>query len=135
MRPSQLLPILGIIGNIAFGHSSSTLSFVPLTHCRPVANANSIFPQANICNMSPCAGVASPTLSSKIARGGAQSAQTSSSNESSKCPLRKLSVLLASSYGTGGVVYILIKAIRRVLPIAMEPFSKGAVPLSQLQLG
>jgi hypothetical protein len=73
-----------------------------------------------------------------IARGGAQQAQASSvsSNEQpSKCPLRKFSVLLASAYGTGGVMYSLIKAIRRVLPVAIEPFTQGAVPLSQFQLG
>jgi hypothetical protein len=34
------------------------------------------------------------------------------------------------------VVYILVKAIKRVLPIALEPFSKngGVVPLTQFQL-
>jgi len=37
-------------------------------------------------------------------------------------------------YGTGGVMYILIKAIRRVVPIALEPFGKTAVPMSQFQL-
>jgi len=38
-------------------------------------------------------------------------------------------------WGTFGVVYILAKAIKRVLPIALEPFNgKGAHPLSRLQL-
>lgn len=135
MRLSQLLTILGLIGNIAFGLSSSTLSFVPLTHSRTFANSNSFCNHSNIRNMAPCTIAARPALPSKVPRGGAQSAQNSSSNEPSKCPLRKLSVLFASSYGTGGVVYILVKAIRRVFPIAMEPFSKGATPLSQFQLG
>lgn len=42
-----------------------------------------------------------------------------------------------SLWGTGGVLYILFKAIIRVLPIALEPFKKGGdvVPLSQFQLG
>ena len=48
---------------------------------------------------------------------------------------RNVSVFLASLWGSGGVIYILAKAIKRVLPIAMEPFAKGAVPLSQLELG
>jgi hypothetical protein len=38
-------------------------------------------------------------------------------------------------YGTGGVIYILLKAIKRVLPIALEPFQKSAVPLNQFELG
>lgn len=42
---------------------------------------------------------------------------------------------VASIWGTAGVVYILAKAIRRVLPIAMEPFLETSVPLSQVQLG
>ena len=44
--------------------------------------------------------------------------------------------ILASLWGSCGVVYILVKAIKRVLPIAMEPFSKtvGVVPLTNFQL-
>ena len=44
--------------------------------------------------------------------------------------------VLASLWGSCGVVYILVKAIKRVLPIALEPFSKngGVVPLTQFQL-
>jgi len=43
---------------------------------------------------------------------------------------------LASLWGACGVVYILLKAIKRVLPIALEPFGKaeGVVPLTQFQL-
>lgn len=48
---------------------------------------------------------------------------------------KKASVLLTSLWGSGGVIYILAKAIKRVVPIAMEPFAEGAVPLSQIQLG
>mmetsp|Transcript_357 Transcript_357/g.685 ORF Transcript_357/g.685 Transcript_357/m.685 type:complete len:280 (-) Transcript_357:143-982(-) len=44
--------------------------------------------------------------------------------------------ILASLWGASGVAYILIKAIVRVLPIALEPFSKadGIVPLTNFQL-
>jgi len=44
--------------------------------------------------------------------------------------------VLASLWGASGVVYILAKAIKRVLPIALEPFAKGegVVPLTQFQL-
>jgi len=44
--------------------------------------------------------------------------------------------VLASLWGSCGVVYILAKAIKRVVPIALEPFMKGegVVPLTQVQL-
>ena len=44
--------------------------------------------------------------------------------------------VLSSLWGSCGVVYILAKAIKRVLPIALEPFGKGegVVPLTQFQL-
>jgi len=37
-------------------------------------------------------------------------------------------------WGTFGVVYILAKAIKRVLPIALEPFNGNLPPLSRVQL-
>jgi hypothetical protein len=43
--------------------------------------------------------------------------------------------VMASAWGTAGVAYILIKAIKRVVPIALEPFGKGAVALSRAELG
>ena len=46
--------------------------------------------------------------------------------------------LLASLWGTGGFCYILLRSIRKIAPIALEPFWKGtaeaAVPLSRPQL-
>lgn len=68
-----------------------------------------------------------------MSRGGALN-QAQGSSEAVKCPFTKFSKLASSIYGTGGVLYILSKAIRRVLPIALEPFSEGATPLTQLQL-
>lgn len=80
-------------------------------------------------------------LSSSTYRGGAISGtaiKTSSSpiNTGTKCPATTSATILASLYGSGGVIYILLKAIKRVLPIALEPFQGGSVqPLSTLQLG
>ena len=47
-----------------------------------------------------------------------------------------LGKVLSSLWGSCGVVYILAKAIKRVFPIALEPFMKaeGVVPLTQFQL-
>ena len=75
-------------------------------------------------------------------RGGALGASTaigsSSDNGDSVEKDLNLSVgnVLASLWGASGVAYILIKAIVRVLPIALEPFSKadGVVALTNFQL-
>lgn len=43
--------------------------------------------------------------------------------------------VLASMWGSFGVVYILAKAIKRVVPIALEPFFSGdAVSLTRFHL-
>lgn len=42
----------------------------------------------------------------------------------SKCPASKSAAIFGSVWGTMGVVYVLVKAIKRVLPIALEPFQK-----------
>ena len=44
--------------------------------------------------------------------------------------------VISSLWGTGGVLYILSKALQRIIPVALEPFKEGALrPLSQLELG
>jgi len=63
-------------------------------------------------------------------RGGARMS-TSSNDTFDKSP----GLTISSLWGTGGVLYILMKAIKRVIPIALEPFQEGAVPLSQFELG
>lgn len=80
-----------------------------------------------------------------VPRGGAATtkpltAKASSSpiDTGSKCPVTGLAAALGSLYGAGGVVYVLAKAIKRVLPIALEPFQAGtaaAVALTNFQLG
>jgi hypothetical protein len=62
---------------------------------------------------------------------------SSSSAENAECPVTGAATVFTSLWGTFGVVYILAKAIKRVLPIAMEPFQKasGSVALSQFELG
>lgn len=44
--------------------------------------------------------------------------------------------LLASFWGTGGFIYILLRSIRKIVPIALEPFGvgEGIVPLTKVQL-
>lgn len=70
--------------------------------------------------------------------GAALGASTASDNNDSIEKDLNLSAgnVIASLWGASGVAYILIKAIRRVLPIALEPFSKadGIIPLTTFQL-
>lgn len=58
----------------------------------------------------------------------------SSSAEGTKCPVTKPIGILSSLWGSFGVVYILYKAIARVLPIALEPFQGARSSLTGLQL-
>lgn len=59
----------------------------------------------------------------KIHRGGALKAAADSSQSQAKCPVSKPIEIFGSVWGSLGVVYVLVKSIRRVLPIALEPFS------------
>ena len=53
-----------------------------------------------------------------------------------KCPATGAATAISSLWATGGVLYILSKAIKRVIPVALEPFKEGALrPLSQFELG
>ena len=67
-------------------------------------------------------------------RGGALSSTNGAHDDTYDLNLTTGKVL-ASAWGTLGVAYILIKAIKRVIPIALEPFGKGALALSKMQLG
>jgi hypothetical protein len=68
-------------------------------------------------------------------RGGAKGLATAPISTGTKCPATGAATIAASLWGAGGVIYILAKAIKRVLPIAVEPFKTGSVPLSKIELG
>lgn len=121
MRPSLSLSILALFANFAYGFSSPppTKPLRLLGRARKLVGHPSPLSTGNVMS------------TSNISRGGALKAVTTSKEESSMTPYR----FLASFWGTTGVVYILAKAIRRVLPIALEPFLEASTPLSQFQLG
>lgn len=50
----------------------------------------------------------------------------------SKCPVSKLTRFLAGFYGSVGLAAILLKSVRRLIPIALEPIKAGS--LSKVQL-
>ena len=66
---------------------------------------------------------------------GQKLAATSPAATGSKCPATSAATIAASMWGAGGVIYILAKAIKRVIPIAIEPFQAGSIPLNNFQLG
>jgi len=75
-----------------------------------------------------------------IPPGGAAAAKTGTSlfaskegGEATTCPFTKSMTIFGSLWGSMGVIYILVKAIRRVLPIAMEPFAGGSLTFSPFQ--
>lgn len=68
-----------------------------------------------------------------INRGGSKKL-ASSSSETNETKSSSILNTMASLWGAGGVVYILAKSIRRILPIALEPFGDTAIPLSTFQL-
>jgi hypothetical protein len=51
------------------------------------------------------------------------------------CPFTKTMTVIGSVWGSFGVVYVLLKAVRRVLPIALEPFAStgGSLTLTPVQ--
>lgn len=55
--------------------------------------------------------------------------------DSTTATLNKIANLIASFWAAGGFVAILGKSIKRILPIALEPFNVGAPVLSKFQLG
>lgn len=79
-----------------------------------------------------------PTNSNSIAmRGGAtmNAAAVSGGASGDDSASTKLLNSVASLWAAGGVVMILGKSIKRILPIALEPFDGVAAPLSTFQLG
>jgi len=51
-----------------------------------------------------------------------------------KCPVSKLTNFMASFWGAGGVCYVLMKSVKRVAPIALEPIKAGTLTPFQVAL-
>ena len=73
----------------------------------------------------------------KSMRGGSKSlaASTTANGDEFSSAGISIGTKVASLWAAGGVVMILGKSIKRILPIALEPFTAGVTPLSPLQLG
>jgi len=134
MRASLSLALTALFSSVVYGFSSSPT----VTHDVSSPGSASLRPRTSILSRPPLALVPNqknPSASSiASARGGAAALQATTAGDGVTMPKGAAS-LLASFWGTGGFLYILAKAIKRVIPIAMEPFQEGAIPLSQVQLG
>jgi hypothetical protein len=123
MRSSYSLTLVAFLASFAYGFSVTPLRLEPIRIRSSISNQ-----QLSSQPLSSCSVLQS--------RGGALNlSKNSPITVESKCPVTGLAAIFGSLWGTFGVVYVLIKAIKRVLPIAMEPFQAGAVPLTQFQLG
>jgi len=137
----HLVVSLCIVGNLASGFSSQ---FHP---CIPTKMLSSQFNEfKNDAAVSPVILNFFSSSSSHITtknqwepiRGGGNVAVTSEdSAEGSKFQMRKVYKFASSFWATGGVLMILLNSIRRIVPIALEPFKTAAdiTPLNSFQLG
>lgn len=153
-RPSYALIGVALLSNLASGFSCSA-PLPPLPTTTSAFLRNQPPPAActiNSLNKDIIRGqsrrdiLTSSSINSPVmVRGGSDSALSASPTVTSDAGDNAItgedlnlttSKVLASLWGAFGVVYILAKAIKRVLPIALEPFSKaeGVVPLTQFQL-
>ena len=139
-RPSTLALIgIALLNNLASGFSCTTVPTaatcprVSLIRTPVVSSKTGVssFRQGNMQRRNDQSLIES--LSLLEIRGGAlRSTPKSDDNLDLNLTTGKV---LASAWGTCGVAYILIKAIKRVVPIALEPFRKGAVALTRFELG
>lgn len=122
MRPSPFLTALALVGNFASGFSSPPNKPLALfTHpAQPIHLPTTPSSKSSLASI----------MSTNISRGGAVKATAASDDT----PNNKAFRFVTSMWGTTGVVFILAKAVRRVLPIALEPFLETSTPLTQFQL-
>lgn len=116
-----LLLLLGII-------VAPSYAYVPLTKAQPTTTClrNSFTPTA----------AANRFNRALTIRGGAGVNYVSPDAPAgyTKCPLSKLTNFMASFWGAGGVCYVLLKSVKRVAPIALEPIKAGTLTNFQVAL-
>jgi hypothetical protein len=130
MRLSFSLTFISFLASFASGFSTSTgnrLPRAPFVLPSPLAKST-VTPSP--LTVRGGAGIASSkkSLGASSSSSNVEGSKKGPIDTGSKCPVTGLAALFGS-------VYILLKAIKRVLPIAMEPFQSGAVALSQFELG
>ena len=129
IRISFWLTLLGVTSQFAYGFSMKP-SNNRLIQSIAVSRNNPKLTENNYASVS-----VRPQFNALVARGGSSKASTASGNaDGGNETYRKIANSIASLWATSGVVMILGKSIKRILPIAMEPFNGVAAPLSTFQL-
>jgi hypothetical protein len=132
---------LALLNNLASGFSCTTS--IPFPTSASDAIIRNAPKSSSSKNASFCKGIHSPLMmrgGGGAAAAASQRTPTSLANGGGGEAIGQdlnltTSKVLASLWGTSGVAYILLKAIKRVVPIALEPFKgEGVVPLTQFQL-
>ena len=139
MKPSLFLTIFSLATNLVYGFSASPTPI--LATLRSNNNNDKMPPYSRFSGNNGLPMARSQPLDGDKrthARTGRPLFQTADSVRggaaSSEASSVSVPLLLSSLYGAGGVVYILLKAVKRVVPIALEPFAEGGVPLTTFQL-
>ena len=134
-RTSSLL-LVALLCTLASGFSCRTAALAPTRSAPAFANKNA--PKNRQRSRRPDGvnrQLACDTLD--VIRGGSTELQSATIEDIGGQDL-DLSIgnVVASLWGAMGVSYILLKAIKRVVPIALEPFGKGegVIPLTRTQL-
>lgn len=143
LTSAALLPPLALLCSFASGFSISPKPFLSPSTSGPGSDmpnrvsghddqVNLLGRQQQQQHRQPQQNFARATPAALFASGGAQvDASAAGDGDSIDMTTGKF---LASFWGTGGFVYILLRSIRKIVPIAMEPFGDGAVPLNRVQL-
>lgn len=126
-----ILSILGITSQFAYGfslkpHSPKTFDAIASTYNNPTLG-NKQYGSIAMIPPNPITmrgGSRASAISSESKDGGGVDATS-----------RKIVNSVASLWAAGGVIMILGKSIKRILPIALEPFNGASNPLSTFQLG
>ncbi len=127
---SLLLSILGITYQFAYGFSLKPHNNHNTLHKIAVSRS---FPKTFNSDYAP--SIVLEQRNSLILRGGSsKSSAVSESSDNVDVSSNTFANKLASFWAASGVIMILGKSIKRILPIAMEPFNGVATPLSTLQL-
>eukprot|EP00569_Conticribra_weissflogii_P003713 CAMPEP_0171328722 /NCGR_PEP_ID=MMETSP0878-20121228/815_1 /TAXON_ID=67004 /ORGANISM="Thalassiosira weissflogii, Strain CCMP1336" /LENGTH=267 /DNA_ID=CAMNT_0011828591 /DNA_START=246 /DNA_END=1049 /DNA_ORIENTATION=+ len=126
---------VALLNNLASGFSHSNIMPLPTSSSLRLPLQHK--PRPSMQTNSDAIGTYAKITSPLLVRGGARAMANENVNEAAAYDLNlSTGKVIASLWGTCGVAYILIKAIKRVVPIALEPFmtGEGVVPLTNVQL-
>lgn len=141
-RSNFILLLISVIGNLAYGFSSpsNANAFIMSALSKPFSSKNKSslsFPKQTftIADNKKTDSESTTSLNShrKTSSSISVAANLGGAIADSSSPFEKVFQAFSSLWASTGVIYILMKAVKRVLPIALDPF-KGGSSLSPFQL-